>query len=181
LEVIRNANGEIVVPVKGSVKRVCVRQPGNGGEQANDAAEKIKGTLIYLVHLESVKHPTRTKGDIAQREADLFFVWRDMDAEKLEFCVTLDCALQVEEYRSLLCEQEDTVKSDRHATFIDAGLVSLVQKLAFFRDRDKLKLLITGAVQLEGSGLATLTIDDFFIGEAIANKEAVAATTMRRS
>jgi hypothetical protein len=96
-----------------------------------------------------------------------------MDSEKLEFCVTLDCALHVEEYRSLLCEQADTIKSDRHATFISSGLISLIQKLAFFRDREKLKLLITGAVHLEGSGLTTLTIDDFVIGEAISNKAAV--------
>ena len=156
-----------------SGKRQCVRPLGVGGEQADDAGEKIKGTSINLIDLEGCRHPTRTKGEIAQREADLNFVWRAMDAEKLEFCVTPDSALQVEEYRSLLCEQAETDKSDRHTTFISSGLISQIQKLVFFRDRDKLKFLITGAFQLDGIGIATLTIDDFVIGQSISDKHAV--------
>jgi hypothetical protein len=156
-----------------SGKRQCIRPLSVGGEQAVGAGEKIKGTSINLIDLKGCKHPNRTKGEIAQREADLNFVWRAMDVEKLEFCVTLDCALQVEEYRSLLCEQAETDKSDRHTTFISSGLTSQIQKLVFFRDRDKLKFLITGAVQVEGIGIATLTIDDFVIGESISDKAAV--------
>ena len=124
---IASVGPEVDVLVEAEPKRQCLRQPVSGGELADDAGEKQKGTSTYLLDLDGVKHPTRNKTDIAQRERDLYFVFRAMDPEKLEYSISTDLVLQPELYRSMVCEQGDTQSDDRHSAFMSCGLISRVQ------------------------------------------------------
>ena len=117
-----------------------------------------------------MKHPTRNKTDIAQRERDLYFVFRAMDPEELEYSISTDLVLQPELYRSIVCEQGDTQSDDRHNVFMSCGLISRVQKLAFVRDKEKMKLFLTGSVLLDFTADPTLSVDDFVLTEKISNK-----------
>ena len=130
--------GEVDVMAGTEPKRQCVRQPVSGGELVDDTGEKIKGTSTYLLDLDGVKHPTRNKTDIAQRERDLNFVFRAMDPDKWEYSISTDLVLQPEQYRSMVCEQRDTHSDDRHRAFISCGLISRVQKLTVVRDKEKM-------------------------------------------
>ena len=69
----------------------------------------------------------------------------------------------------MLCEQGDTQAEDRHEAFISCGLISRVQRLQVFSKSEKLKLLLMGAVLLEGSNEATLSLEDFVTGEKITS------------
>jgi hypothetical protein len=113
-------------------KRQCVRQPEELGELAEEAGSRPKGMSNYLLDLDGKKLYTRYKTDIAQREEDLGFLFRAMDKTKMDYSVSTDLMLQVEVYRSMLCEQGDTRADDRHAAFISCGLISRIHTLQFF-------------------------------------------------
>ena len=168
--VLASAGPEIDLIGEAELKRQCLRQPVSGGELLEDTGEKLKGTSTYLLDLDGVKHPTRNKTDIAQRERDLYFVFRAMDPEKLEYSISTDLVLQPELYRSMVCEQGDTQSNDRYNAFISCGLVSRVQKLAFIRDKEKMKLFLTGSVLVDFTAEPTLSLDDFVLTEKISNK-----------
>ena len=140
--------GTEVDMMAGEPKRQCVREPVSGGELPDDTGEKIKGTSTYLLDLDGVKHPTRNKTDVAQRERDLNFVFRAMDPDKWEYSISTDVVLQPEQYRSMVCELGDTQSNDRHNAFISCGLISRVQRLSFVGEKEKMKLLLTGSVLL---------------------------------
>lgn len=159
-----------------AAKRQCVRPLVLVGEQAEGAGEKLKGTSFYLVDLEGVKHPTRTKTDIPQREKDLNFIFRAMDVLKWDYSISMDCVIQPEQYRSMLCEQGDTQTDDRHEAFMSCGLISRVQKLQMFSSKEKIKLLMIGSVLLEGGGEPTITLEDFVTGEKVSSKAAVCSS-----
>jgi hypothetical protein len=89
-------------------KRQCVRQPEELGELADEAGSRPKGMSNYLLDLDGNKLYTRNKTDIAQREEDLGFLFRAMDKPTMDYSVSTDLVLQVEVYRSMLCEQGDT-------------------------------------------------------------------------
>ena len=150
-------------------KRVCIRPLDTGGEQAEDPGDKPKGTFTYLLDLEGVKRTTRNKNDIPQREKDLHFVFRAMDSGKWDYSISTDLVLQPEAYRSMVCEQADTQTEDQHPAFTACGLMSRVQTLLIFSNKEKLKLLLIGSVLIEGSGEPTLTLDDFVTKETISN------------
>jgi hypothetical protein len=115
-------------------KRQCVRQPGMAGERSEDTGEKMKGTSsIVFMDLENVRRYTRTKKDLALREKELNFCYRAMDVEKQEFGITSDCTIQLEPYRSMLCEQGDTQTEERHKAIAACGLISRVHRLPLFR------------------------------------------------
>ena len=172
---IRHTVGLTTQPTGGvdSSKRPCLRPLAVGGELAEDAGDKPKGTSQYLLDLDGVRHVTRNKTDIHQREKDLYFVFRAMDVEKWDYCISSDVVLQPKEYLSMLSEQGDIRSGNRHLAFTACGLISMVFKLGFLHNTEKLKLLLTGAVLLHESSSNTLTLDDFVTGEKVANKPVV--------
>lgn len=123
-----------------------------------------------------MKHPTRTKTDIPQREKDLNFIFRAMDVLKWDYSISMDCVIQPEQYRSMLCEQGDTQTDDRHEAFMSCGLISRVQKLQMFSSKEKIKLLMIGSVLLEGGGEPKITLEDFVTGEKVSSKAAVCSS-----
>lgn len=151
-------------------KRACIRQPASLGEQADDTGDKPKGTSNVIIDLDGGRHITRTKADISQREKDLFFGYRAMDLPRQDYAISPDVTLQPEEYRSMLCEQYETQSGHRHEAFAACALVGRVQRLFMFRDRTKLKLLLTGSVLIESTVDPSLSLDDFVSGEKISNK-----------
>jgi hypothetical protein len=56
-----------------------------------------------------MKHYTRNKGDLAQREKEFYFSMRAMELARREYSITYDLVLQAEVYRRMLCEQGDTL------------------------------------------------------------------------
>ena len=175
IQVIREVPGpavEISLGTGGS-KRQCVRPLDLVGEQAEEIEEKQKGTSVWLIDLENVRHATRTKADIPLRERELNFLYRAMDPEKQEFSITNDCSIQPEAYRSMLCEQGDTQGDERHKAFTACGLISRVQRLQLFLSKEKMKMILMGSVLLEGMGEPTLMLEDFVTGEKISNRAAV--------
>ena len=116
-----------------SAKRPCIRQLVGVGEQAEDSGERAKGTSNVIVDLDGGRHTTRTKTDISQREKDLYFVFRAMDHQKRDHCISPDVTLQPEEYRNMICEQYETQSGHRHEAFAACSLVGRVQRLFIFR------------------------------------------------
>ena len=137
------------------------RQLEIGGESAEDTTEKPKGT--YLQDLDDRRHFSRNKTDVAKRELELNFIFRAMDESKRDYCMSTDLILQTEQYRSMLCEQGDTIPSDRHEAFMSCGIMSRVGTLLIFSKKEKLKALLTGSVLVivESSSEPTLTLEDF--------------------
>ena len=137
------------------------RQLEIGGESAEDTTEKPKGT--YLQDLDDRRHFSRNKTDVAKRELELNFIFRAMDESKRDYCMSTDLILQTEQYRSMLCEQGDTIPSDRHEAFMSCGIMSRVGSLLIFSKKEKLKALLTGSVLVivESSSEPTLTLEDF--------------------
>ena len=156
--------------VQPGAKRPCTRQLETGGELVEDTGEKIKGTSTYLLDLDGVKHMTRNKTDIPQRERELYFLFRAMDNGRWDYSISTDFVLQTEQYRSMVCEQGDTQSGDRHLAFESCGLISRVQKLRIFHEKEKMKLLLTGSVLVECTTDPTLTLQDFATDEKISNK-----------
>ena len=132
-------------------KRPCIRPLEVGGELAEDAIEKPKGASQYLLDLDNVRHVTRNKTDIHQREKDLYFTFRAMDIEKWDYSISSDVVLQPKEYLSMLSEQGDTRSGNRHLAFTACGLISMVFKLEILHNTGKVKLLLTGSVMLHES------------------------------
>ena len=156
-------------------KRACLRQLDIGGELADDVEDKPKGTSTYLLDLEGVRRATRNKTDIPQREKDTHFVFRAMDPEKWEYSISTDLVLQPEAYRRMVCEQGDTQTDDQHPAFTACGLISRVQSLALFSNKEKLKLMLVGSVLIEGSAEPSLSLEDFVMKEPISNRAAPCA------
>ena len=161
---------EVDVPLQQTQdKRRCVRQLEELGELAEETGSRPKGMSNYLLDLAGKKFFTRNKTDIAQREEDLGFIFRAMDKTKMDYSVSTDLMLQVEVYRSMLCEQGDTRADDRHSAFISCGLISRVHRLQFFTKIEKLKLFLVGSVLKQGSA-DTLSMEDFTTAEKIASR-----------
>jgi hypothetical protein len=64
----------------------------------------------------------------------------------------------------------DTQEEDLLPAFTSCTLISRIQGLTIFRDKGKLKSLLTGSVLVDISSEPTLTLDDFVIGHKISNK-----------
>ena len=171
LEAIQDVNGPGLDVTSGNAKRVCARQPEAGGELAVDAVEKAKGAYpLIMTDLDDATYPTRSKTDLVQRERELYLVLRMMDVEKREYVMTTDMAIQPELYRSTICEMSDTLEEDLLPAFTACTLISRIQGLSIFRDKSKMKSLLTGSVLVDSSAEPTLTLEDFVIGSKISNK-----------
>jgi hypothetical protein len=168
---VRAARGaEVDLPLQQTQdKRQCIRQPGEVGELADDAGSRPKGMSTYFLDLAGRKLFTRNKADLAQRGEDLEFIFRAMDKTKMDYIVTTDLMLQVEVYRSMLCEQGDKRTDDTHVAFISCGLISRVHRLPFFTKTEKLKLFLVDSVLKQGSS-DTLSLEDCVTGEKITSK-----------
>jgi hypothetical protein len=59
---------------------------------------------------------------------------------------------------------------DQHPAFTACGLISRVQSLALFSNKEKLKLMLVGAVLIKGHAEPTLTLEDFVTKEPISNR-----------
>jgi hypothetical protein len=159
-------------PDMAPAKRPCARPLDTGGEQADDIEDKPKGTSTYILDLDGVRRHTRNKSDIPQREKDLQFMFRAMDVGKWDYSMSTDLVLQPEAYRSMLCEQAISQIEDQHPAFTSCGLISRVQSLPLFSNKEKLKLLLTGSILIEGSSEPSLTLEDFITkgAEAITDR-----------
>ena len=166
--VVAAAGSAVDIPSVLSVKRP--RPLDNGGETAEDAGDKPKGT--YLQDLDDVRHFSRNKTDVAKRELELNFIFRAMDEKRRDYCTSTDLILQTELYRSMLCEQGDTIPGVRHEAFMSCGIMSRVSSLRIFHEKEKLKSLLTGSVLIECSSDPTLTLEDFVTdkGEKICTR-----------
>ena len=98
-----------------------------------------------------------------------------MDIGKLIYSISTDLVLQPEAYRSMVCEQGDTQSDDQHPAFTACGLISRVQSLALFSNKEKLKLMLVSAVLIEGHAEPTLALEDFVTKEPISNRAAPCA------
>ena len=150
------------------IKRQCLRQQVEMGEQTETSA----GTSKYLLDLEGVRHFTRVKTDIPQREKDLFFSFRAMDPERWEYAMGADLTLQPEEYRRMLVEQGQARTSSRNSAFESCGILDRVYNLNFTVKNTKMELLLTGSILVQGAD-KTLTLDDFTTGEKILSSSAI--------
>ena len=171
IDAVQEASGQGVGIPGASAKRVCVRQLDTGGELAGVAVEKVKGAYpLMMTDLDEVTYPTRNKTDLVQRERELYLILRMMDVAKHEYVMTTDMVIQPEVYRSTICEMSDSQPEDVIPAFAACSLISRMQGLSVFRDKSKLKLLLTGTVLIETSTEPTLTLDDFVTSPKISNK-----------
>lgn len=153
-------------------KRSRVRLPEEGGEQTEGKHDVEKGTTKYILDLDGNKHITRNKSDIMQREKDLGFVFRTVDEERWEHVMGSDFLLQVDYYKTTITQQARLRANRRHEAFISCGFIDRIQDLNFIQTSDRLKLLITGQIMVEGDS-ATLCLEDFADGEMLSNSEDV--------
>jgi hypothetical protein len=169
---IRDSEGaEVDLPTDPSLLAVGkrFRRPVTGGESGEDAEERPKGT--YRLDLDDVKHFTRNKSDLAQREKELNIIFRAMESQRRDFATSSDFILQTEVYRSMINEQGDTPTGDRHEAFESCGILGRVP-LPLSQKKEKLKALLTGFVFVECTTETTLTLDDSVVGhgDKISNR-----------
>ena len=148
------------------VKRLRTRLLEDVGEPAENRDEK--GTSKYILDLDGVRHTTRNKSDIAQREKDLGFVFRMVEKERWEHVMGTDFTLQVGIYKSTIFQQARIRVNKRHESFASCGYLDRIQDLDFIHRSDRLKLLLTGQIMVEGV-TATLTLEDFANGESLSS------------
>ena len=126
------------------------------GEQPDAAGER---SLSYIVDLDGVRHSTRSKKDLAQREKDLVFGLRAIDRRRWPHLMGNDMLLQHLEYARVIEEQTQTRPSAREKAYQSCGIIDRIGSLNISNDSDKLKLLLTGSAF---TGIKkSLTLDDF--------------------
>ena len=83
-----------------------------------------------------------------------------------------DFLLQVDYYKTTVMLQTRIRANRRHEAFISCGYLDRIQDLKFIQTSERLKLLLTAHIMVEG-GQATLTLDDFTNGDILSNCRAV--------
>ena len=126
-----------------------------------------------MTDLDEVTYPTRNKTDLVQRERELYLLLRMMDIAKRDYVMTTDMVIQPEVFRSTLREMSDSQPEDVHTAFTSCSLISRIQGLTIFRDKTKMKLLLTGSVLLDSANELSLTLDDFVTTLKISNKSSI--------
>ena len=84
--------------------------------------------------------------------------------------MTTDMVIKPEVYRSTICEMSDSLPEDVIPVFTSCSLISRMQVLTVFRDKTKVKLLLTRTVMIETFTEPTLTLEDFVTSPKISNK-----------
>ena len=128
-----------------------------GGEQQDSIQGEKSGS--FIVDLDGVKHPTRSKKEISVREMELAFGFRVVAAARWTHLMGADLLLQPEKYYRMISEQSKTRASSREAAFESCGLADRIRNLHFAEIPEKLKYLLTGGV-LNGMK-DSLTLIDF--------------------
>ena len=151
------------------VKKLCTRPLVGFGEPADSTQDLTveKGTQKYILDLDGCRHTTRNKSEIALREKELGFVFRAVDRARWTHIMGNDFMLQVGYYKTTVMEQASIRANRRHEAFVSCGYLDRVQDLEFIHTSERLKLLLTGQILVEG-GQATLTLDDFANGEILS-------------
>ena len=108
---------------------------------------------MYIIDLEEVRHSTRNKTDLAQREKDLAFAFRAMESVKWPFFMTSDCTVKVEEYLSVSKEIH------RNPAFSTCSLLDRIGDVSIVKDKVKLKNLLIGNFRVGAD--TTITLNDF--------------------
>ena len=78
-----------------------------------DHLETGEKNLSWIVDLDGVAHPTRSKKDLNQREVELYFAFRVLDKERRTHLMGLNLVLQPSEYLRMVEEQAKTRASGR--------------------------------------------------------------------
>lgn len=115
--------------------------------------------LAYIYDLDGVGHPTRSKKDITQRAADLYFGFRVVEKERWTHLMGMNLELQPTDYLRMIEEQARTRSSAREAAFASCGMVSRIRDLRFSENQKQLKFLLTGAIITGGDDC--LSLHDF--------------------
>lgn len=152
-------------------KRVCIRQPDEGGERGEGVAETGTSTR-YIMDLEGVRYPTRNKNEVSSREKNLYFLFRALEPDRRDNCMGSDLTLQTEDYRVMIIEQGRTRSELRNRKFLSCGILDRVQNLSVFLTQNKLELFLTGNVLVEGT-TSTLTLEDFSGKDKITTTNAI--------
>ena len=158
------------VPSDGTAKRHCLRQPDEEGEQSETREDK--GMSKYILDLEGVRHFTRVKNDLPQREKQLHFAFRAMEPDRWPYAMGSDFTLQTEEYKRMLLEQHNLRADRRETDFKACGILDRVSALEVTVKTTKMELLLTGSVLVPGAAV-TLTLQDFTGDEKILSDSTI--------
>lgn len=158
------------VPSDGTAKRQCLRQPDEEGEQSETREDK--GMSRYILDLEGVRHYTRVKNDIPQREKQLHFAFRAMEPDRWSYAMGSDFTLQTEEYKRMLLEQHNLRADRREIAFSACGILDRVSALEVTVKTTKMEMLMTGSVLVPGAAV-TLTLEDFTGDEKILSDSTI--------
>ena len=96
-----------------------------------DRLETGEKNLSWIVDLDGVAHPTRSKKGLNQREVELYFAFRVLDKERRTHLTGLYLVLQPSKYIRMVEEQAKTRASGREVAFASCGMVSRIRDLKF--------------------------------------------------
>ena len=121
----------------------------DGGDQL----ELMPGekNLAYIYDFDGVGQPTRSKEDIIQRAADLYFGFRVVEKERWTHLMRMNLESHPTDYVRMIEEQARTRSTAREAAFASCGMVSRIRDLRFSDNQKQLKFLLTGAI-ITGGG-----------------------------
>ena len=115
--------------------------------------------FAYIYDLDEVGQPTRSKEDIIQRAADLYFGFRVVEKERWTHLMGKNLESHPTDYVRMIEEQARTRSTAREAAFASCGMVSRIRDLRFSDNQKQLKFLLTGAI-ITG-GVDCLSLHDF--------------------
>jgi hypothetical protein len=136
-------------------KRLC-RRPLE--EEIGEPADFSRlGTSNFMMNLDGDAFSMRDKNNIGAREKKLFTCVRMLDKLHWEYAMGPDYKLQTEEYRNAILQQGRTRADHKHKAFLTTTFLDRIQGLYLVQKSDKLELLLTGALFVEG-GAPTLEL-----------------------
>ena len=138
-------------------KRACRRPLEEEGELADFTR---LGMSKFMMNLDGDSFSMRDKTDIGAREKKLFLLFRMLEKNRWEYAMGPDYKLQTEEYRNTIIQQGRTRAEHKNKAFLTCSFLDRIQGLKLVQNSDRLELLLTGAVFVEG-GLPTLELSDF--------------------
>ena len=118
------------------------------------------GMSKFMMNLDGDSFSMRDKTDIGAREKKLFLLFRMLEKNRWEYAMGPDYKLQTEEYRNTIIQQGRTRAEHKNKAFLTCSFLDRIQGLKIVQDSDRLELLLTGAVFVEG-GLPPLDLSDF--------------------
>jgi hypothetical protein len=141
-------------------KRSCRRPLEEEGGELADFSRL--GMSKFMMNLDGDSFSMRDKTDIGAREKKLFLLFRMLDKERWEYAMGPDYKLQTEEYKNTVIQQGRTRGDHKHKAFLTTSFLDRIQGLHPVQKTDRLELLLTGSLFVEG-GSPTLELSDFAI------------------